>query len=299
MFYLLSSAVFVLALQVGAGGDELVLTECLVKAERDVRIASEEGGVLFEVPVREGDHVTKGQTLAQVDDRQAKAALHVAEIALAAAEKRAKDTIQERYATKAMEVAYVAWQQDLHANKEQPGAVSDIEVRRHKLEYEKARLQIEQAQNDQVLAGMDSETKKAERDAQQTNLERLTIAAPFDGQVVTVYRDRSEWVSPGDPVMRLIRFDRMHVEGFVLASDYDPTDLLGKPVTVEVGLARGRTTEFPGKIIHCGQIVDDSGTYLVRAEVENKRVGEVWVIRPGLETSMTVHIGRAANPVGN
>ncbi|MEM9352523.1 MAG: HlyD family efflux transporter periplasmic adaptor subunit [Planctomycetota bacterium] len=288
-------AVLAAAQYAPSGEGDVVVERCLVRPQRDVRIAAEEGGVLIEVPVEEGDRVKAGETLARIDDRQAKAALHVAEIALNAALKRASDDIDERFAQKAAEVAYVDWKGDEQANEEQPGAVPLIQVREKRLAFERAKLQIERAANEQVLAGLDADTKKAERDAAQTALERLTLAAPFDGEIVDVYADNAEWVGPGDPVMRLIRRDQMHVDGFVLASEYDADELLDRPVTVEVVLARGRKVTFKGRITHCGALVQGDNTYLVRAEIENRRDNGVWQMVAGLnQTTMTIHINQTA-----
>ncbi len=280
-----------------AGEGDLVIERCFIRPQRDVRIAAEEGGVLIEVPVEKGDRVKASQTLARIDDRQAKAALHVAEIALNAAKKRASDDIDKRFATKAAEVAYVDWKGDEQANEEQPGAVPQIQVREKKLAFERARLQIERAANEQVLAGLDSETKEAERDAAKTALDRLTLAAPFDGEIVDVYADNAEWVGPGDPVMRLHRLDQMHVDAFVPASDYNREELLNRPATVEVVLARGRKVRFEGRITYCGSIIQGDNTYQVRAEIENRRDRDtgVWQMIPGMdETTMTIHINQTA-----
>jgi len=270
-------------------GGEPVLHSCLVKVQDDVRIPAQEAGVLIQFPVKEGTRVAKGDLLAVIDARQAEAALRVAKIALEAAEKRAENVIEEKYAKKAAEVAYFDWQQDLKANLDHAGAIPDIEVRQKKLVFERSKLQIEKAKKDREMASLDAKTKEAERDAAQMAIDRRTILAPFDGEVVTTYLHESEWVSPGDPILRLVRLDTLYVEDFLDASLYNPSDVQGKPVTVSVALARGREVSAPGTIVYVNQLVQSDGSYLVRAEVQNQRENDHWLIRPGLPTKMTIH----------
>ncbi len=276
-----------------AQDDNPVLELCVVKTREDVRLPAEEAGVLVRLPWKEGAQVQKGDLLAAIQDLQAQAGVEVAQIGLQAAEKRAESDIEERYAQKAYEVALADWEQDMAANQRTSGAVSEADLRRKKLDYQRLELQIEKAQNDNVLAKYEVKTKAAELKAAHLALSRREIRAPFEGEIVDIYRHESEWLSPGDPIMRLIRFDTLHVEGFVDSSQYDPEQIDGRPVTIRVVLARGRTLEATGKIIYVSQLVQHDRRYLVRAEIPNQRQGKHWLIRPGLETAMTIHLEAA------
>jgi hypothetical protein len=67
-------------------------------------------------------------------------------------------------------------------------------------------------------------------------------------------------------------------------------------VSVTVNLARGRQATVEGRVVYVNQSVlprgKVGGIYLVRAEVQNQKVGDYWVVRPGLEASMTIHTSR-------
>jgi multidrug efflux pump subunit AcrA (membrane-fusion protein) len=267
-----------------------VMDRCLIKppGEAEIRIPAQEAGVLIKMPVTEGSQVAKGDLLAVVDDREAKAELQVAEYSLQSAQQRAKEDIEIRYAKAAAAVAEVDLEQDQKANLNHPGAIPEIEIRRKDLDLKRSRLQIEKAQKDQILAGLEAKTKGAERDAKEMALEWRTILAPFDGEVVTTYRHQSEWVNPGDPILKLVRFDRLHVEGIAYASQIDRGELLGKPVIVKVQRARGREVTVTGKVVYVEQTVQADGSYRVRAEVKNEREGDTWLIQPGLRARMTV-----------
>lgn len=301
--YLLSA---VLLAQVGSGegrysteGGNPVI-EGVVKVQEEVRIPAQEAGVLINMPVKEGSRVAKGDLLATVDDREAEAALKIAEYGLQAANKRAEDVIEETYARKAAEVAKVDWRQSLEAVKQKKDAISDIEIRQKQLVFERSFLQIEKARKDRVLAELDANTKEAERDAAKEALDRRNIYAPFDGEVVEMFLHEAEWVNPGDPILMFSRFDVLYVEGRVYASEYDRSELMGKPVTVRITKAREREVSVPGTVVHVSQnVVGRLGSYTVRVEIQNQRDGDHWVIQPGLSARMTIHLdgtAQAAKP---
>jgi len=263
--------------------------EASIRSQNDVRIYAGVEGELTLLSVREGARVTQGQVLATIDDRQAKAAVDVARFGHEAAVERAKDNVEQRYAEAAAAVAKVNWQRDLEANRETANAVPEIQIRQKKLEYDRAILQIEKAGKDQLIAGKEADVKKAELAAAQIALDRRTVLAPFAGEVQQLILHQAEWVNPGDPILRLVQFDVLQVDGYVNARDYDPVDVQGRPVTVRVQLARGKELTIKGRVIYVNQTVLDE-EYLVRAEIQNQRNGDYWVVRPGLSAMMTIHV---------
>jgi multidrug efflux pump subunit AcrA (membrane-fusion protein) len=84
----------------------------------------------------------------------------------------------------------------------------------------------------------------------------------------------------------------MEVEGPVDQTLFDPHELQGCDVTVEVQMARGRKETFPGRITKVSSLVSGSTkTYNVRAEVVNRQEHGSWMLRNGLPATMTVHLG--------
>lgn len=281
-----------LAPALAARGQDVTLPAS-IKAVDDNRVYATEAGILLRLPVREGDRVQAGEVLAKIDDRQVAAARRVAQYKYEAAEKRAEDDIELRYADAAGKVARIDWERDIEANESVPNSVPDIQLRQKKLVWQKAKLQYEKALNDQVLAGMDAAAFKAELEAAEIAVERRIIRAPFDGVVQTLFIHEAEWVNPGDPILRLVRLDKLYVETFVSSSEFDPSDLCDCPVTVTVTLARGRQVEVEGKIVFTDPIVAEGGDYdyRVRAEVANKQTDGFWELRPGLPAQMTLRLG--------
>lgn len=279
-------------LRPAAAADPL-LYGCLVKLEDDIKVPSPEAGVLVLLSVKEGSQVRQGDVLGKIYDEEVQMQKKAAAYALGAAQKAWKDDIQFRYAEKSAAVAEKAYESMLESNQSAARSVPDIEVRKGKLEWEAAILSAEKAKHDQALAGFEYYQKKAERDAADLAIHRRTIVAPFDGEVVTIFRHQGEWVSPGDPILRLVRLDTMLVEGAIELSTYDPHEVNGCDVTVEVEMARGRKEQATGRITQVSSLVRLDGRYIVRAEVANRQEHGRWLLRDGMTATMTIRLNTA------
>jgi multidrug efflux pump subunit AcrA (membrane-fusion protein) len=290
---ILAFAVFVAvpALRTTAAA-ELVIYDCRVKLDEDINVPAPEAGVLVQLAVKEGSQVRRGEVLGKIYDDEVQMQKKAAEYALGAAYKSATDDIQFRYAQKSAAVAEKAYQSMIQANDKVDKAIAQIEIDKAKLEWEAAILSAEKAQHDQALAKFEYHQKKAERDASDLAIGRRSILAPFDGEVVTIYRHQDEWVSPGDAILRLVRLDTMLVDGEVELSAYDPSEIEGSDVTVEVELARGRKEQATGRITYVSSMVRLTGnySYIVRAEVANRQDHGSWLLRDGMTAKMTIHL---------
>jgi multidrug efflux pump subunit AcrA (membrane-fusion protein) len=87
----------------------------------------------------------------------------------------------------------------------------------------------------------------------------------------------------------VVRIDRLRVEGFLSASEFSPSEIAGRPVTVEVTLAGSRAARFSGQVVFISPLVAAGNKYRVRAEVENRSENGHPILRPGM--SATMHIG--------
>ncbi len=265
----------------------------MVRLDEDVKVPAPEAGVLVLLSVKEGSQVTKGQVMGKVYDEEVQIQKKAAEFALGAAYKSATDDIQYRYAQKSADVSKKAYEAMLESNHTAAKSVPEVEVRKGKLEWEAAVLSAEKAQFDQELAKFEYHKKKAELNAAELAVGRRTILAPFDGEVTTIYRHQDEWVSPGDPILRLVRLDTMLVEGALAQSAYDPHEVGGCDVVVEVNMARGRKEQFTGRITYVSSLVRLDGRYIVRAEVANRQEHGRWLLRDGMTATMTIRLSTA------
>jgi membrane fusion protein, multidrug efflux system len=270
---------------------DLVLPKCFVKHVDDIQLPAMEAGALVQLGVKEGSQVRKGDVIGKIYDSEAQMQRKAAESEYAAAVERWKNDVPIRYAEASAEVAKKDWEMMIESNKISPKAVPEIEVLKKELEWKVTKLQIEKAQDDQLLAKYDAYTKQAQRDAAKLALERRTIRALFDGEVVELYRHQGEWVNPGDPIMRLVSLDTMWVDGFVEQAKYDPHEIQDCNVTVEVEMAHGRKELVDGRITYVSSLLDGTGKrYQVRAEVANRQEFGRWLLRHGMKATMTIHL---------
>jgi RND family efflux transporter MFP subunit len=268
-----------------------VLPGSVVKLQDDIKLAAKEPGVIVHLAVEEGAQVRSGEEIGKIDDSEPQIQKEAAKYAYNAAKKAAEDDVEIRFQKAAADVAEAEHQRILEANRQAKGAISESDVRKAKLEHTKALLGIEKTAHDQELAKFEMYTKAAEYKAAELAIKRRVLVAPFDGEVVTLYRKQDEWVSPGDPVLRLVRLDTMNVEGFVDQKLYDPHEVRDCEVTVEVEMARGRKETLKGRIKAVSPLIDHRGMYAVRAEVPNRQQDGRWLLRDGLTATMTIHLG--------
>jgi multidrug efflux pump subunit AcrA (membrane-fusion protein) len=269
------------------------LSHCVITLIQEANVPARQAGVLAWIEGRPGMEVQAGAPLAQVDDREAKSQRKVAEFAFRSAELKATNDVNIRYAQASENVAREEYVQAVEANRKVPGAVTLTEVNRLKFSYDRAKYQQEQASMDFQIAGIDAQGAQAQFEAHELNVSLRRIEAPFDGIVVQVHRHAGEWVGPGDPVMRLVRMNRLRVEGFVNAADFTPDDVSERPVTVAVRLPRGRVEQFESTLSFVSPVVEASGEFRVWADIDNRKESGQWVLRPGLTAEMTVRVGAA------
>jgi len=152
----------------------------------DSRISAETSGRILEIPVLVGDQVKQGQLLASLDCRNNRARLQQAQASLNAV--TARNTLASRQI--------------------------------------KRTLSLREARNvseellDQRASNLD--TAKADHQAQQARLEeaelevqRCRVVAPFTGIIMQRLKAEGEWITPGQPVIRLLDSERLEVSAQV------------------------------------------------------------------------------------
>jgi multidrug efflux pump subunit AcrA (membrane-fusion protein) len=268
-----------------------VIPGAYVRVADGIKLAAEEPGVILHLAIKEGSVVQAGQKIGQIDDSEPQLQKKAAKYAMDGALKRARDDIEIRYAMAQEATTKADYDKYLEANRQAPGAVTGVDLRRAELEWKRATLAIEKAKHDQELAKYEYWTKKAELEGAELAIKRRVITAPFDGIVERLVRKQQEWVNPGDTILQLLRLDTMEVEGAVDRREYDPYELQGCEVTVEVEMARGRKETFRGRLTKVSAVVGGDRKYAVRAEVANRQEHGTWMLRDGMMSTMTIHLG--------
>jgi multidrug efflux pump subunit AcrA (membrane-fusion protein) len=268
-----------------------VIPDAVVRVADSIKLAAKEPGVINHLAVKEGTVVQAGQKIGQIDDSKPQLQKKAATYAMNGALKRAKDDVEIRFSTAQSLVSEANYDEMVEANRLAKGAITDVDVRRAKLDWDRSELAIEKARHEQDLAKYEYFTKKAELEGAELAIKDRVITAPFDGIVERLARKQEEWVNPGDVILQLLRLDTMEVEGAVDQSQYDAHELQNCEVTVEVQLARGRKETFRGRLTKISAVVGGTGMYAVRAEVPNRPESGSWMLRDGLMARMTIHLG--------
>ena len=269
-------------------GGIVQIPDCFIYLLEDVQVPALEAGAIKALTVTEGAVVKKGQPLAVLDDREPLVRKLKAELERDAALTKASDDVEIRFAEASLAYSTAELNRLLSIEKKSQNTVSGTELERAKLARQRDELQIEKAKLDLKVAKMTADVHQAEVDAAEIALARRQIVSPVDGDVVTVFHERQEWVNAGEPVVQVVRMDRLRVEGFVLSSEVNVSEIAGGNVVVDVQLARGRKERFVGKVVFISPIVTSGGKYRVRAEVENRREQNQWLLRPGMNAMMSV-----------
>jgi macrolide-specific efflux system membrane fusion protein len=264
------------------------IPDCLVYLIEDIQVPALEAGPLVKLDVKEGDVVEKGQVLAQLDDSQPMVQKQSAEIERDAAIAKASDDIDVRFAEATLAYSNAELQRLLAVERKSAGSITVQEIEKAKLARHRDELQIEKSKLDAKVAKMTADKHEADVQAADLSVARRQILAPITGEVATVYHEQSEWVNAGEPVVQVVRMDRLRVEGFVAATELNVDEIAGKQVIVEVELARGRRERFSGAVSYISPLVTAGGKYRVRAEVQNRLVNDEWLLRPGSAASMII-----------
>jgi macrolide-specific efflux system membrane fusion protein len=267
-----------------------VIEHCQVFLIDDVQVPARESGALISLSVREGDRVQAGQPVAHIDDRQARYDQLAAELKRDVALAKADDDIEVRFARASLAVAEAELSQNQEINRRSPGSVSTAELRRLKLTRERAELQIIRNELEQKVAGMTADIERTAVAAATDDIQRRQIVAPFDGVVLELFKQSAEWVNAGEPVLRIIRLDRLRVEGFLHVQQLNPEEVLDRAVTVEIRRAHGQTLQLGGRVVYVSPLVQGGYKYRVRAEVQNRAQNGHWLAGPGMMATIHIHV---------
>lgn len=168
-------------------------------SSRNLAIGTAVAGIVKEVPVVIGDKIKAGDPLFIIDDRAQRATVREKQAAL----DKAKASYEE---------AKAAWknyacQYDLVKSVTDRRAVSrdDVEQRRNAELLYRSKIDTAKA---------DIEVAEADLKSAQTELDRLTVRAPVDGEVLQVNVRKGEYAATGVLDTPLVRFgatDTLHV----------------------------------------------------------------------------------------
>ena len=262
----------------------LKLDGVLVTLIEQVEIPARDAGVLTEMPVDAGNVIKQDQLVAQLDDEESKLKLERAAAEVMIAKTEAQNELRVRFAQAAADIAQAEYKRARESVERFQRSISQSELDKLKLEAEQSLLAVQQAQHDQVVAKQTLLLKEREYDIAKQAVSRRRIVSPLEGVVVQLLRRRGEWVEPGQAVVRVLRIDRLRVEGFVSA-DRAAASLVGSRVQLLVDLPEQKAAAFSGALVFVSPEVDPvNGQIRIRAEVDNRER----LLRPGLRGTLVI-----------
>lgn len=230
-------------------------------------------GKLVELGVDQGDHVTRGQVIARLDNSD-----FVRQVEIAQANARAAAAGLERLRadkTRAEAVVRQAERLDKRSRESfAQGAATESEI--DKTQEQAAVAQAELARATAAIAEGEMQLTAAQKtlEYQQARLNDTVIAAPFDGLIVRRDRDPGDVVVPGSSIFRLIALDEIWVSAWV---DETAMDSLAPDQPARVVLRSAPGEDLPGHVARLGHEVDPETREFV-ADVAIERLPERWAI---------------------
>lgn len=272
-----------------AAANTAVIEIATVTVIDEADVPAMDAGQLREMEAREGLEVQRGQFLASLNNEQAEAKISVAKAQLDMSKAEAESSVNIEVAEMTKQTTYYFWQQAVIANGKFPQAIAAADELQRKFSFERSKWQIKQAELEQRVAQLTADAREAELVAAQTDLAMRRIDAPIDGVVVEVMKNVGEWVTAGEPVVKLMRLDRLRVEGMLDLEVAHPAQVSNQPAKISVQLGGRDTIELDGRISFVRPTVEGK-RYRLWAEVANRKVNGEWLLRPGMKGSITVDL---------
>jgi multidrug efflux pump subunit AcrA (membrane-fusion protein) len=270
--------------------DEIEIPNSLLKIIRSVNVPVETEGVISELAVAPGDLVAENDVMARVRQDAARLVLEAAEFELQVAKAKVENNIDIRYSRKALEVAEADLKRALDANERVRDTFTAGEIDHRQLVVERTKLEIEQAEQNDLIEKLNLSLKENAVRQQQHFLERHVIRAPIDGMVVAVQKAESEWANVSDTLIRIVRIDRLRVEDFVPV-EVAIGGIEGNPVVFRPAITKLKDRSFHGKIVFVSPEANSLDAKVrIWAEIEN--TGRQ--LRPGLKGTLTIQRKAAA-----
>ncbi len=264
------------------------LKDAIVNFMDVILLPAQEAGVIKSLDVKEGDSIPAGKIVGMIDDELAQRILEQSTLKFGMASEAANDTTAIQAATKKYKVAGIEAKKTTELWTK--GSKSDSEKLMADYQKDIAWLEIERANREQQKALAERKMAAAEVYQTKTRIERHTLKSDFAGNVVEIMKKPQEYVQPGDSVMRIGRMDRLWVQGTLDVTDVNPHEVINKPVTVTVKLARNETATFEGKITNVSIERSAGQRYMVKAEVENRWNVDHWVMQPLGSATIRIHL---------
>jgi RND family efflux transporter MFP subunit len=225
--------------------------DCVMDPADTISVGAPTVGLLDEVSVDRGDHVTKGQILARLQS-----GVEAANVALD--RKRAENNAEVELRQFQMQLSQHNFERTQSLYKKQVASEEKLDEMRTELEVNAHAVE---------LAKLARDTAQLELQRSEELLRQREIKSPVDGIVTERLMSGGEYARPESIVLKIVQLDPIHVEVFLPVRLY-PRVRLGMIASVEPEAPiSGR---FDAKVTVIDHVFDvASGTFGVRLAVPN------------------------------
>ncbi len=255
------------------------ITRSFTEPVEQSEVAAAEAGVVVSVFVEEGESVTAGQPLAELDRQPLQQSLKIAQLrANSTSELESAEAMLKIKSTRRKTIEKMLV--DGHAN--------PAEVEEATLEHEMALAKVREQRQKQ-------DEYKLEVDRIQSQLDSRMIFAPIEGVVSEIHRRKGEYIASSAPqYATIVRFDELIARFYLLESEVRKLSA-GNEVNLRVHVG-DQQREVMGRVKFVSPVTDsDSGTARVEVLIENSDQ----LIRSGSPCEWLGCAGRSETPRGS
>jgi multidrug efflux system membrane fusion protein len=246
--------------------DSAVIMRGRTEAARQVTVASEISGLVISEPIRKGAFVDAGDLLCQLDPGTLAAQLAEGRARLAEAQGR----VPEAQAT-VLEASARVREAEINVNVarrlSEDGFASETRLISAEAALEAANAGVQRASSQVISAQAGIEGAQATVAADEREIERLNITAPFAGLLESDTSELGSLMQPGAPCATIIQLDPIKLVGFV----------------PEASISQISVGAMAGARLTTGQEVVGQVTFLSRSADEQTRTFRVEVRVPNAD----------------
>ena len=236
------------------------------------------------------------------------------------ADRKAENDVSVQASKKAELVAQNELKRATEARRQFFDSVSQSEIDNLRLSYERTVLETKQAEFERVIDGLQAEAEAEAANSHQLGVDRYTlelaqakveqrvqklqaqlqmhqlklaelalslqvIQSPINGVVVERYRNLGDWVKAGEPLIRVIRLDRLRAEGFITTDQLDGV-AVGQKVQLKIQRSAKNTVQREGVVKFISRELEPvSGEIRFWVEFDNASLD----VLPGMRLSLSVN----------
>lgn len=269
------------------------INDCIALVDESWELPAADSGIVSEISVTEYQTVEPGQVVAKLNQKQAEAAVKIAQFRYEMAVMNSKNRGPVDYAVQAK----LARQHELDAYKRlAPESYSKKTYNDLVLARDAAIENLNQRRLDVSQATMQAQMLETQVLASKNLLNRRTIRTREAGIVTDIKKDAGEWISEGETIAVVANYTELGVDVSVDYASVDPSKIVGTKIRVQPGGAmKGEPVWLQGEVTSYERKVSGRGQIRLHCKFRNAFHRGEYVVLPGSQ----IHLEMAATEAYN